>query len=54
LTTLYEGLSFVVYGEETNLQKVLLKDLVADLGADLIGDALWDKYHAWPAFSKFL
>ena len=53
LTTAYKGLSFVVYGEETNPQKVLLRDLVADLGADLLGDALWNKYHAWPAFSKF-
>jgi len=53
LTTAYKGLSFVVYGEETNPQKVLLRDLVADLGANLLGDALWNKYHAWPAFSKF-
>ncbi len=53
LTTPFEGLSFVVYGEEERPKKVLLKDLVLDLGPDLLGDALWDKYHAWPVFSKF-
>lgn len=53
LTTPDEGLSYVVYGDEANPQKVFFKDLVADLGAALLGHDLWDKYHAWPIYSKF-
>ncbi len=53
LTTPDEGLSYVVYGDEASPQKILFKDLVAELGAALLGHDLWDKYHAWPIYSKF-
>ena len=53
LTTPDEGLSWVIYGDEANLQRVLLKDLVAEAGADLLGAELWNAYHAWPMYSKF-
>ncbi len=53
LTTPDEGLSYVVYGDETKPRKVLFADVVAELGAKLLGDELWNKYHKWPIYSKF-
>ncbi len=53
LTTPDEGLSYVVYGNETKPQKGLLADFVAELGPKLLGDDLWHKYGAWPMYSKF-
>lgn len=46
-----EGLSYVVSADGT--QRVLLRDAVAELQGALIGEALWNKYHRWPMFSKF-
>ena len=46
-----EGLSYVVSAD--GKRRVLLKDMVAELQGALIGDALWQKYHRWPMFSKF-
>ena len=53
LTTPDEGLSYVVYGDDDSPQRVLFKDAVADLGARLLGDEMWDRYGAWPTYSKF-
>ena len=53
LTTPDEGLSWVVYGDAANLQRILLKDLVDEAGADLLGAEMWNTYHAWPVYSKF-
>jgi hypothetical protein len=53
LTTPDEGLSYVVHGDPARLQKTLLVDAVAELGAKLLGDAMWNRYHAWPMYSKF-
>jgi len=53
LTTLDEGLSYVVFGDEDKPQKILFKDLVSDLGAELLGHEMWDKYHCWPVYAKF-
>ena len=53
LTTPDEGLSYVVYGDESKPQKALLVDVVAELGAKLLGDELWNQYHKWPIYSKF-
>ena len=53
LTTPDEGLSYIVYGDEGHETKTQLRDVVAELGAELLGDALWDRYHAWPMYSKF-
>ena len=44
-----EGLSYVVVGKE----KFLLRDAVAELKGEIIGDAIWNKYHKWPVYSKF-
>lgn len=46
-----EGLSFIVSKDGT--EKVLLRDAVNELKGDLIGETLWEKYHAWPMYSKF-
>lgn len=32
---------------------MLLREMVSELGADVIGEFLWNKYHRWPAYSKF-
>jgi len=53
LTTPDEGLSYVVYGDETAPQKVLLLELVEELGAQLVGQHIWETYHKWPVYSKF-
>ena len=53
LTTEDEGLSYIVHGDEKHPQKTLLKDAVTELGATLLGADLWNKYHAWPMYSKF-
>ncbi len=49
LTTPDEGLSYVVHNDS----KMLLKDAVAVLGPKLLGEEIWNKYHAWPVYSKF-
>ncbi len=53
LTTPDEGLSYVLYGDDAAPDRVLFRDVVDDLGAELLGDALWDRFHAWPMYSKF-
>jgi hypothetical protein len=53
LTGKDEGLSFVVVEVDGKTGKVLLRDAVAELKGDLIGDGLWEKYGAWPMYSKF-
>jgi hypothetical protein len=53
LTTPDEGLSYVAFGQADQPQKLLFKDFVAELGAKLLGDEMWNKYHAWPMYSKF-
>ena len=57
LTTPDEGLSYVVHGppspESGGEDRTLLVDAVAELGAALLGDEMWERYHAWPVYSKF-
>jgi hypothetical protein len=57
LTTPDEGLSYVVAGppdgDTSRERKTLLAEAVSELGAELLGDDLWDRYHAWPMYSKF-
>jgi hypothetical protein len=53
LAAVDEGLSYVVYGQSENYQKILLREMVTELGADLIGENLWGTYHRWPILSKF-
>lgn len=47
-----EGLSYIVI-DEAGRERILLKDAVEILGAQIVGDHIWNKYHAWPAYSKF-
>jgi hypothetical protein len=44
-----EGLSYVVHNEE----RFTLKEAVEAEGPRLVGDAIWEKYHRWPVYSKF-
>src|SRR5512136_659995 len=53
LTTPDEGLSYVVYGDDEEPKKVLLRDMVDELGAKLLGDKIWDEHGCWPIYSKF-
>ena len=53
LTTPDEGLSYVVYGDETHPDKKLFVEMVDELGPKLLGDEMWDAHHAWPMYSKF-
>ena len=53
LTTADEGLSFVVWEHDGQVEKVRLLDAVAELGADLLGEKLWGEYGRWPVYSKF-
>ncbi len=46
-----EGLSYVVSADGKS--KMLLRDIVEELKGEIIGEALWNKYHKWPMFSKF-
>lgn len=46
-----EGLSYIVSKDGT--ERVLLRDAVDELKGKVIGEALWNKYHKWPMFSKF-
>ncbi|MCK6630158.1 MAG: hypothetical protein L6R45_33905 [Anaerolineae bacterium] len=53
LTTLDEGLSYVVSGSGDKPDKFLFKDAVAELGGKLLGDRLWNQYGDWPMYAKF-
>ncbi len=46
-----EGLSYVVSADGS--ERVLLRDAVDELKGEVVGEALWEKYHKWPMFSKF-
>ena len=46
-----EGLSYIVSADGS--ERMLLRDAVDQLQGALIGEALWNKYHKWPIFSKF-
>ena len=53
LTSPNEGLSFVVFEDGPDTQKVLLRDAVSELKGALIGEQCWNEYGCWPMFSKF-
>lgn len=53
LTLPDEGLSYAAYGDMERPQKYLFKTMVEELGASLVGEEIWEKYHAWPVYSKF-
>lgn len=53
LTSPHEGLSWVLLGESSTPERVLLRDAVAALKGELIGERLWREYGRWPMYSKF-
>lgn len=53
LTAPNEGLSFIVFEDKANTEKVLLRDAVSELKGALIGERLWNEYQKWPMYSKF-
>lgn len=53
LTSLHEGLSFIVFTQGGMTAKVLLRDAVAELKGALIGDRIWNEHGRWPMYSKF-
>lgn len=48
-----EGLSYVVFEQGSEVEKVTLMAAVMELKSDLIGERLWQKYEVWPVYSKF-
>ena len=53
LTGKDEGLSAVVFLDGSREERVLLKDAIDQLRSALVGSRIWDKYGAWPMYSKF-
>jgi hypothetical protein len=53
LTGKDEGLSAVVFLDGSREERVLLKDAIDHLQSALVGSRIWDKYGAWPMYSKF-
>lgn len=50
LTAENEGISKIICEDDS---LVLLKDAVEELQGSLIGNNLWNKFQAWPVYSKF-
>jgi hypothetical protein len=48
-----EGLSYIVFEDGDEIEKITLVEAVAELGSELVGQRLWDKYEGWPVYSKF-
>jgi hypothetical protein len=53
LTGKDEGMSAVVSFDGGAEERVLLKDAIDHLKGGLVGSRIWDKYGAWPMYSKF-
>jgi hypothetical protein len=53
LTGENEGLSAVVFLDGSREERFLLKDAIDHLQSALVGSRIWDKYSAWPMYSKF-
>lgn len=53
LTGKDEGLSPVVFKDGKNEKQFLLKDAIDVLQGALIGERIWNRYKAWPMYSKF-
>ena len=53
LTSPDEGLSFIVFEDGANTEKILFRDAVSELKGALIGERIWKKYECWPMYSKF-
>jgi hypothetical protein len=53
LTGENEGLSAVIFLDGAVEKRVLLKDAIDQLKGALVGSRIWDRYGAWPMYSKF-
>jgi len=53
LTSLNEGLSYVVFEDGGKIERLLLRDAVDELKGALIGERLWNEYGRWPMYAKF-
>lgn len=53
LTGKDEGMSPVVFNDGQNEKQFLLKDAIDVLQSALIGERIWNRYKAWPMYSKF-
>jgi hypothetical protein len=53
LTSLHEGLSFIVFEDNGKTEQVLLRDAVEELKGKLIGERIWNEHQKWPMYSKF-
>ena len=53
LTPEDEGLSYLVFEHEGELEKVTLQVAVDTFKSELIGERLWSEYERWPAYAKF-
>ncbi len=53
LTGEIEGLSEVVFQDNGQPQRFLLRDAVSELKGELLGDRIWDAHESWPMYSKF-
>jgi hypothetical protein len=53
LTSKNEGLSHIIVEDGEAAETVVLREAVAELKGHLIGEKLWDKFQAWPMYSKF-
>ena len=48
-----EGLSYILFEDGAELQKVLLRDAVAEMRGDIVGERIWKTHQRWPVYSKF-
>lgn len=46
-----EGLSYII--GKNSKDKILLKEAIALFGEKIVGEHIWNKYKAWPMYSKF-
>ena len=48
-----EGLSFIVFDDGVQTEKILLRDAITHLKGQIIGERIWDEHGRWPMYSKF-
>jgi hypothetical protein len=48
-----EGLSAVVFEHGGKVDQVLFREAVEELKGEIVGERIWEKYKAWPMYSKF-
>jgi hypothetical protein len=53
LTGINEGLSEIVFENEGQIERFLLRDAVSELKEKLIGKRIWNQHGCWPVYSKF-